>query len=104
MMDFRIAHATAAFWRFVMSRARWVLSALVLLSAIFGLVRSHTQNSLACSSESKRGIAEESWACTFSIAAFDPDRNEWGVAVASKYLAVGSVVPWAKAGVGAVAT
>ncbi len=41
---------------------------------------------------------------TFSIAAFDPVRKEWGVAVASKYLAVGSVVPWAKAGVGAVAT
>jgi uncharacterized Ntn-hydrolase superfamily protein len=41
---------------------------------------------------------------TFSIAAYDPDKQEWGVAVASKYLAVGSVVPWAKAGVGAVAT
>src|SRR5262245_36860849 len=41
---------------------------------------------------------------TFSIAAYDPDRKEWGVAVASKYLAVGSAVPWAKAGVGAVAT
>jgi len=41
---------------------------------------------------------------TFSIVAFDPERQEWGVAVASKYLAVGSAVPWAKAGVGAVAT
>jgi uncharacterized Ntn-hydrolase superfamily protein len=41
---------------------------------------------------------------TFSIAAYDPDAQEWGVAVASKYLAVGSAVPWAKAGVGAVAT
>lgn len=41
---------------------------------------------------------------TFSIVAFDPDTKEWGIAVASKYLAVGSVVPWAKAGVGAVAT
>jgi uncharacterized Ntn-hydrolase superfamily protein len=41
---------------------------------------------------------------TFSIAAYDPDAKEWGVAVASKYLAVGSAVPWAKAGVGAVAT
>jgi uncharacterized Ntn-hydrolase superfamily protein len=41
---------------------------------------------------------------TFSIAACDPDKKEWGVAVASKYLAVGSAVPWAKAGVGAVAT
>ena len=41
---------------------------------------------------------------TFSIVAFDPDAAEWGVAVASKFLAVGSVVPWGKAGVGAVAT
>ncbi|MCX7666165.1 MAG: DUF1028 domain-containing protein [Gemmataceae bacterium] len=43
-------------------------------------------------------------ASTFSIAAYDPDKKEWGVAVASKYLAVGSAVPWAKAGVGAIAT
>src|SRR4051794_4629818 len=41
---------------------------------------------------------------TFSVVTFDPDRKEWGVAVASKCLAVGAVVPWAKAGVGAVAT
>jgi uncharacterized Ntn-hydrolase superfamily protein len=41
---------------------------------------------------------------TFSIVAYDPDAREWGVAVASKYLAVGAVVPWAKPGVGAVAT
>ncbi len=41
---------------------------------------------------------------TFSIVAFDPEKKEWGVAVASKYLAVGSAVPFAKAGVGAVAT
>ena len=41
---------------------------------------------------------------TFSIVAHDPVRQEWGVAVQSKFLAVGAVVPWAKAGVGAVAT
>lgn len=46
----------------------------------------------------------EAIANTFSICAYDPDKQEWGVAVASKYLAVGAVVPWAKAGVGAVAT
>jgi uncharacterized Ntn-hydrolase superfamily protein len=32
------------------------------------------------------------------------ERREWGVAVQSKFLAVGSVVPWAEAGAGAVAT
>lgn len=41
---------------------------------------------------------------TFSIVAYDPGRQEWGVAVQSKFLAVGSVVSWAKAGAGAVAT
>ncbi|NIT35499.1 MAG: DUF1028 domain-containing protein [candidate division Zixibacteria bacterium] len=43
-------------------------------------------------------------AATFSVAAYDAETREWGIAVASKVLAVGYVVPWAKAGVGAVAT
>jgi uncharacterized Ntn-hydrolase superfamily protein len=41
---------------------------------------------------------------TFSIVAADPGVGEVGCAVQSRYFAVGSVVPWAKAGVGAVAT
>jgi len=41
---------------------------------------------------------------TFSIVGHDPQAEEWGVAVQSKFLAVGAVVPWATAGVGAVAT
>lgn len=41
---------------------------------------------------------------TFSIVARDPDTGDLGVAVASKFLAVGAVVPHARAGVGAVAT
>jgi uncharacterized Ntn-hydrolase superfamily protein len=41
---------------------------------------------------------------TFSIVARDEDTGDLGVAVASKFLAVGSVVPWARAGGGAVAT
>ncbi len=41
---------------------------------------------------------------TYSIVAFDPDTGDLGVAVASKALGVGSIVPWAKAGVGALAT
>lgn len=41
---------------------------------------------------------------TFSIVALDPQTGELGVAVASKFLAVGAVVPWARAGVGAIAT
>lgn len=41
---------------------------------------------------------------TFSIVAFNPQAEEWGVGVQSKFLAVGSVVPWAKAKVGGIAT
>jgi uncharacterized Ntn-hydrolase superfamily protein len=41
---------------------------------------------------------------TFSIVACHPAVPEWGVAVASKFPAVGAVVPWARAGAGAVAT
>ncbi len=41
---------------------------------------------------------------TFSIAAYDPDEDAFGVGVASRFLAVGAVVPWARAGVGAIAT
>ncbi|HXO18835.1 MAG TPA: DUF1028 domain-containing protein [Thermoanaerobaculia bacterium] len=41
---------------------------------------------------------------TFSIVAIDPANGDLGIAVASRYFSVGSVVPWALAGVGAVAT
>src|SRR5215470_17951478 len=41
---------------------------------------------------------------TFSIVACDLEAGQWGVATQSKFLAVGSVVPWAQPGVGAVAT
>jgi uncharacterized Ntn-hydrolase superfamily protein len=41
---------------------------------------------------------------TFSIVGFDPETGDLGVAVASKFPGVGAVVPYAEAGVGAVAT
>jgi uncharacterized Ntn-hydrolase superfamily protein len=41
---------------------------------------------------------------TFSIVGRDPQTGDLGIAVQSKFLAVGAVVPWARAGVGAVAT
>jgi uncharacterized Ntn-hydrolase superfamily protein len=41
---------------------------------------------------------------TYSIVAFDPKSGDLGVAVQSKFFGVGSVVPWAKAKVGAIAT
>jgi len=41
---------------------------------------------------------------TFSIVAYDPAGPEWGVAVASRFPAVGAIVPWARFRAGAVAT
>ena len=41
---------------------------------------------------------------TFSIVAADLEKGDWGVAVASKFIAVGALVPWARAKVGAIAT
>lgn len=41
---------------------------------------------------------------TYSIVALDPETGELGVAVQSHWFSVGALVPWAKAGVGAVAT
>jgi len=41
---------------------------------------------------------------TYSIVAADLDADQWGVAVQSKFLSVGSVVPWAEPHVGAIAT
>lgn len=48
--------------------------------------------------------AEPTGPATFSIVAADPEAGEVGVAVASRFFAVGAVVPFARAGVGAVAT
>jgi uncharacterized Ntn-hydrolase superfamily protein len=41
---------------------------------------------------------------TYSIVACDLEAGQWGVGVQSKFLAVGSIVPWAEPGVGAIAT
>ena len=41
---------------------------------------------------------------TYSICACDLDAGQWGVATQSKFLAVGSVVPWAEPEIGAIAT
>jgi uncharacterized Ntn-hydrolase superfamily protein len=43
-------------------------------------------------------------ASTFSLAACDAERGEWGVAVASRFLAVGALCAWAEPEVGAIAT
>ncbi len=49
-------------------------------------------------------MGAEPLVATYSIAACDLEAGEWGVATQSKFLAVGSVVPWAEPHVGAIAT
>jgi uncharacterized Ntn-hydrolase superfamily protein len=49
-------------------------------------------------------MAERPPVATYSIAACDLEAGQWGVATQSKFLAVGSVVPWAEPYVGAIAT
>src|SRR5476649_2378389 len=49
-------------------------------------------------------MAKSQIVATYSIAACDLEAGQWGVATQSKFLAVGSVVPWAEPHVGAIAT
>ena len=49
-------------------------------------------------------MADRSVVATYSIVACDLEAGQWGVAVQSKFLGVGSIVPWAEPGVGAIAT
>jgi uncharacterized Ntn-hydrolase superfamily protein len=58
-----------------------------------------------CAPGGSAGMDEETPpVATFSIVAFDEATKELGIAVQSKFIAVGAVVPWARAGVGAIAT
>ena len=62
-----------------------------------GRVRRQSRRTLQPASQAKP-------VTTYSIAACDLDASQWGVATQSKFLAVGSVVPWAEPQVGAIAT
>src|SRR6202158_6146533 len=55
-------------------------------------------------SDAPKSVFQPPTVSTFSIVAIDPSNGDMGVAVASRYFSVGAVVPWALAGVGAVAT
>src|SRR6185503_7344042 len=69
--------------------------AAVLLATVPWLVSDSTRGAEA---------AGDPWFSTFSIIAFDPATNELGVGVQSRAFAAGAAVPYAKPGVGAVAT
>jgi uncharacterized Ntn-hydrolase superfamily protein len=79
----------------------------VLLSASGGAAQHSSRGGRAPSPDDSRGRAPERPlrpVHTFSIVARDPVTGELGVAVQSHWFSVGSSVPWAEAGVGAVAT
>ena len=82
-----------------MVMARMLFTLLVSLA----LANGSTQAQAAAA-----GVAEprlpRSPVSTFSIVAGDPATGELGIAVASRFFAVGSVVPWAQADMGAIAT
>jgi uncharacterized Ntn-hydrolase superfamily protein len=70
----------------------------------YHLTRCPNQSLLACYNGFTTIIKAGGDFMTFSIVARDPQAGEFGIAVQSKFLAVGAVVPWARAGVGAIAT
>jgi len=73
--------------------SKWLASLAVLLLAMSAL-----HAAIAGQSGMQRPVH------TYSIVARDPDTGQLGVAVQSHWFAVGTLVPWAEAGVGAVAT
>jgi uncharacterized Ntn-hydrolase superfamily protein len=86
-----------------MRRARTGLAGIFFVTMVMGLASPGRGWPVPAVAEQVSGATEPE-VNTFSIVAYDPDRKEWGIAVASKVLAAGSIVPWAKAGAGAIAT
>jgi len=68
----------------------WAMVIAIFLSTVF------------CAA--KQPVVAHNTVSTFSIVARDPTTGQMGIAVASRYFSVGSVVPWAEAELGAVAT
>jgi len=80
------------YWKYGSRMVLLILLTLIALSLCWTPLNAQTS------------IDERNLVSTFSIAARDPKTGEMGVAVASRFFAVGSVVPWARADVGAIAT
>ncbi len=86
----------------VPAHARWLIL-LLLLAATIAAIRAPLPNPGAAPVSGPAATLPE-LVSTFSIVAFDADTGDLGVAVQSKFFAVGPVVPFAAAGIGAVAT
>jgi uncharacterized Ntn-hydrolase superfamily protein len=74
---------------------RWLLAGCMLGAALALMLPSWAQTPNA---------SNDPLCNTFSLVAYDPDAQEWGVVVTSKVPSLRNIVPWARAGVGAVAT
>ncbi|MEW4487055.1 DUF1028 domain-containing protein [Thalassoglobus sp. JC818] len=70
-----------------------------LISALCVLLSHHL-----CADEPTPDSDRPQIVATFSIVAYDPEEEAWAIGVASKFLAVGHVVPWAESDAGAIAT
>ena len=79
------------------------LVAAILLTALARTPKAHTQRTHA-QPEAATTARPLRPVHTFSIVARDPSTGELGVAVQSHWFSVGSIVSWAEAGVGAIAT
>jgi uncharacterized Ntn-hydrolase superfamily protein len=77
-----------------------------LARTIFAIVLSSLAPALlvAQTAETDKPAMKQPLAHTYSIVARDPETGQLGVAVQSNWFSVGAIVPWAEAGVGAVAT
>src|SRR2546421_1868870 len=81
-----------------------IFVSVALTIAILSVAMKLTPKSSAQSNQSQMRPIPLRPVHTFSIVARDPETGELGVAVQSHWFSVGSIVPWAEAGVGAVAT
>lgn len=80
------------------------LSALTLVGVVFGLLATQASWALPEAGESHATNLAHGPITTFSIVAYDPETGDYGIGVQSKYFAVGDVVPFAEADIGALAT
>ena len=83
-------------------RTRW-FGLLILVLAVFSTIPGEASPPGAVSDREPPGVVPRP-VHTYSIVARDPETGEMGVAVQSNWFSVGSIVAWAEAGVGAVAT
>src|SRR6185503_11456444 len=73
----------------------------ILIALVLTVATLHAQDD---KTRQTVGAGPDPWFGTFSIIAFDPATNEFGVGVQSRAFGAGAAVPYAKPGVGAVAT